>query len=131
MGWSVLAIGFGRETIKNVIRAEVNDSSPERPRDSPQLPHGVSIYAERGIGLGLGAIDGGVRGGVDNDIGPDARHGCGQGPGVSDIQLRPRESDQRGPWGDRGREVMTEHPSRTEKHRAHQRFLRYSALLAR
>ena len=100
-------------------------------RQPAQLSHRRAIHRERRLRLRLGAVHQGVRGGVDHHVGPQLGERRGHGGVARDVELRPRQRDQRHLGRRAGREVVPQHPARAQQQHAHQSCFRYSAFDAR
>jgi hypothetical protein len=100
-------------------------------RDPTQLAHCGAIHAECHVGLGLGAIDRGVRPGVDDDVGQELRDRRRHRSSVGDVQLCLWEGEQCHVLRCGRDQVMAQHPGRTQHHHPHQEPFKYSAFDAR
>ena len=57
-------------------------------------PGALAVDARRQRLLGLGLVDGGIGGGVDDDVGRLAVEGGADRGGIGEIELRPAERDR-------------------------------------
>ncbi len=117
----ILAPGPGARAVEDIVGGDMQERQPPRRRRTGHRAGRLAIHQIGRCPVGFGLIDGGVGGGVDNEVRIGRGHNGGAGGGVAQVGHIAPDRLNRDPLGRPARKLPRKLPCRSEDHNSHER----------